>query len=178
MKRGKGMGLLVIFFFFTFLQISGEAQEKKGGTARGFGFITARTPIEITSETVEGEQKQNRIIFKGNVVAKQEETTLHANMLVIHYDTDMKKLKEIVATGNVRISQLDRKATCQKVTFFQNENKIVLEGEAVVREGDNVLRGERMIYLIDEERSFIEGGKGSRVTTTIVPSSKEERKKQ
>lgn len=177
MRQGKGIGMLAVIFFFTFLQVSGFGQEKKGGSARGFGFITTRTPIEITSETVEGEQKQNRVIFKGNVVAKQEETTLHANMLVIHYDTDMKKLKEIVATGNVRISQLDRRATCQKATFFQNENKIVLEGEAVVREGDNVLRGERVVYLIDEEKSYVEGGKGSRVTTTIVPSSKEEKKK-
>jgi lipopolysaccharide export system protein LptA len=47
----------------------------------------------------------------------------------------------------------------------------------VIREGDNVVRGERVVYLADEERSYVEGGKGGRVSTTITPSSREERKK-
>ncbi|OGP79938.1 MAG: lipopolysaccharide transport periplasmic protein LptA [Deltaproteobacteria bacterium RBG_16_49_23] len=178
MKTGKGVGLFCVFLFLILFFTPGGAQEKKAGSAKGFGFMTSRSPIEITSDTVEGDQKQNRVAFKGNVVAKQEEATLYANLVVVHYDTEMKKIKEIVATGNVRIVQLDRRATCQKATFFQNENKIVLDGEAVIREGDNIVRGERVIYLVDEERSYVEGGKGSRVTTTIVPSSKEERKKQ
>jgi lipopolysaccharide export system protein LptA len=180
MKPVKGIGLLIILFFLTLLFTSGEAQEKKTktGSAKGFGFTSSRSPVEITSDTVEGDQKQNQVTFKGNVVAKQEEATLYANTVVVHYDTEMKKMKEIVATGNVRIMQLDRRATCQKATFYQIENKIVLDGEAVIREGDNVVRGERVVYLVDEERSYVEGGKGGRVITTITPSSKEEKKKQ
>ncbi|MDO9351519.1 MAG: lipopolysaccharide transport periplasmic protein LptA, partial [Deltaproteobacteria bacterium] len=171
MKPVKGIGLLIILFFLTLLFTSGEAQEKKTktGSAKGFGFTSSRSPVEITSDTVEGDQKQNRVTFKGNVVAKQEDATLYANTVVVHYDTEMKKMKEIVATGNVRIVQLDRRATCQKATFYQNENKIVLDGEAVIREGDNVVRGERVVYLVDEERSYVEGGKGGRVVTTITP---------
>jgi lipopolysaccharide export system protein LptA len=98
--------------------------------------------------------------------------------VVVHYDAEMKKMKEIIATGNVKIVQFDRRATCQRATFNQNENKIVLEGDAVIREGDNVVRGEKVVYLVDEERSYVEGGKGGRVSTTIVPSSREEKKKQ
>jgi lipopolysaccharide export system protein LptA len=73
----------------------------------------------------------------------------------------------------VKIVQLERRATGQRATFNQEENKIVLDGEAVVREGENVVRGERVIYYTNEERSIVEGGKGSRVTTTITPSKKE-----
>ncbi len=177
MKRFKRRGLLLIFFFLLLSLSTGEAQEKKAAPGKGFGFTSSRSPIEITSDTVEGDQKQNRVTFKGNVIAKQEDATLYANMVVVHYDSEMKKMKEIVATGNVRIVQLDRRATSHKATFYQVENKIVLEGEAVIREGDNVVRGERVVYLVDEERSYVEGGKGGRVVTTIVPSSREERKK-
>lgn len=173
----RGESLLLILFFTVVLLSSAVAQEKKGSAATGFGFTTSRSPIEITSDTVEGDQKQNRITFKGNVVAKQEDATLYANMVVVHYDMEMRRMKEIVATGNVRVVQLDRRATCQRATFHQDENKIVLEGDAVIREGENVVRGERVVYLINEERSYAEGGKGGRVTTTIVPSSREERKK-
>jgi lipopolysaccharide export system protein LptA len=111
------------------------------------------------------------------VVAKQEDMTLYADMLVVYYDNETKRLKEIVATGNVKIVQLDRRASCKKAIFYQDENKIVLEGDSVIRQGDNVIRGERVIYFIDEERSYVEGGKGGRVTTTITPTSKEEKGK-
>jgi len=98
--------------------------------------------------------------------------------LVIYYHPDTRKLKEIVATGNVKVVQLARRATGQKVTFYENENKVVLEGDAVVREGDNVVRGERVTFYVDEERSVVEGGKGSRVSTHITPTKSEEEKKK
>jgi lipopolysaccharide export system protein LptA len=113
------------------------------------------------------------VAFKGNVVAKQEETTLYADALVVRYESETKKLKEIMATGNVRIVQLDRRATSQRATFYQEENKVVLDGDAVVREGDNEIRGERVIFYVNEERSVVEGGKSGRVNTRITPPPKE-----
>jgi lipopolysaccharide export system protein LptA len=182
MKTGRLISPLVIVFSLFLFLIFGGAQEKKGdGKAEekkpkagiGFGFSTSRAPIDITSDTVEGNQKQSIVTFMGNVVAKQEDATLYANILVIYYNPDTKKLKEIVATGNVKVVQLDRRATGQKVTFYQDENKVVLEGDAVVREGENVTRGERVTYYLNEERSVVEGGKGSRVSTHITPTPKE-----
>jgi len=115
----------------------------------------------------------NTVTFRGNVVAKQEDKTLYANTLIIYYDPNTKKLKEIMAIGNVKLVQLERRATSQKATFQQEENKVVLDGEAVVREGENVIRGERIIFYVDEEKSVVEGGKGSRVNTRITPRPRE-----
>ena len=102
---------------------------------------------------MEADQKQNTVTFKGNVVAKQEDVTLYANTLVIIYDPDTKKLKEIIAIGNVKVVQLDRRATGQKATFDQDKNKVVLDGDAVVREGTNVIRGERITFYVEEEEA-------------------------
>jgi lipopolysaccharide export system protein LptA len=113
------------------------------------------------------------VTFSGNVVAKQEDTTLYTNMLVIYYHPDTKKLREMVATGSVKIVQLDRRATSQKATFYQDVNKIVLEGDVVMHDAESVVRGDRITYYIDEERSIVEAGKGGRVSTHITPSSKE-----
>jgi len=74
----------------------------------------------------------------------------------------------------VKVVQLDRRATGQKATFDQDKNKMVLDGDAVVREGTNVIRGERITFYVDEERSIVEGGKGGRVSTSITPPPKEE----
>jgi lipopolysaccharide export system protein LptA len=170
---------LVIVLLFSLSGMSPEAQTKKGTekadektskATAGFGFsANSRAPIDITSDTVEGEQKQNRVTFKGNVVAKQEDMTLYADTVVVYYNPDTKKLKEIMAVGNVKIIQSNRRASGNKVIFLQDENKAILEGDAVLREDDNVIRGERITYFVDEERSVVEAGKGGRVSMTLVP---------
>jgi len=187
MTGKKGLCFVATILSLVLLLGAGEAQEKKGaskggernvGLGTGFGFDTnSRAPIDISSDTVEATQKQNTVTFKGNVIAKQENTTVSANLLVITYDVDNKRVKEIVASGNVKVVSQDRRATGQKVVFNQDENKVTLEGDAVIREGENVVRGERVTYYINEERSIVEAGRGGRVTTTIVPPKKEETKK-
>ena len=182
MRLGKNLILLLVLISFPLFIVTGEAQDRKekagGGEKRiggekAFGFSASRAPIDIVSDTVEANQKENMVTFKGNVVAKQEDTTLYANTLVILYEPDTKKVKEIRAIGNVKIVQLDRRATGQKATFQQEEDKLVLDGDAVVREGENEIRGERVIFYVSEERSIVEGGKGSRVSTRITPPPKE-----
>jgi len=184
-KTKAGITFLIIISSLFLFSVFPGAQEKKGPTKgerkkpqaeMGFGLTATRAPIDITSDTVEADQKQNSVTFKGSVVAKQEDITLYANTLVIYYDQETKKLKQIIATGNVKVVQLERRATSKKATFHQDENKVVLDGEAVVREGENVIRGEKITFYVDEERSVVEGGKGSRVNTRITPPSKEEKK--
>jgi lipopolysaccharide export system protein LptA len=175
--------LLIVAGIVSLSLVAGEAQDKKSRSAKKedrspgmsapFGLASSRKPIDIVSDTVEANQKQNFVVFKGNVIAKQEDITLYSNLLTIHYSPEAKTIKTVVAEGNVKIVQVERRATGQKATFHHEENKMVLEGDAVVREGENVVRGERVIYYVDEERSVVEGGKGSRVSTTITPPKKE-----
>ena len=181
MKGRRWIGILALLCCFYFFQAVARGQEKmaeKGsppgaGAGIGFGFQGNRSPIDIASDTLEGNQKLGVVTFKGNVIAKQDETTLYSNLLLVTYDQETKKMKKIEGIGNVRIVSQERRATGQKVTFYQDENKVILEGDVVIREGDNVVRGERVTYFIDEERSVVEGPKGGRVSTTITPSKKE-----
>ena len=182
-RTGKGCLVLLIFFLLLSF-LAAEAQDKKGKSKGGdkkpkaeggFGVMSSRSPIEITSDTLEANQKDNVVTFSGNVIAKQEEMTIHTNKLVVSYDPETKKISEIQALGNVKVVMGDRRATGQKAVFYQNENKLILEGDAVIREGDNVIRGERVIYYMDEERSVVEPSKGGRVTTTISPPKKDEK---
>lgn len=91
MKLGRNFILLLVLISIPLFFVTGEAQEKKekarGGEKRiagekGFGFSTSRAPIDIVSDTVEANQKENTVTFKGNVVAKQEDTTLYALSLI------------------------------------------------------------------------------------------------
>lgn len=64
-------------------------------------------------------------------------------------------IKEIVATGNVRIEQEERTATCQKAIVKPNEERIVLTGNPVV-----VQPGGRIVTYNPEDEILLDRGNG------------------
>jgi lipopolysaccharide export system protein LptA len=61
----------------------------------------------------------------------------------------------VTATGNVRIVYPDQRvlATARQAQFFSREGRVVLSGDVeIVQEGGNLLRAERVVYLVDSER--------------------------
>jgi lipopolysaccharide export system protein LptA len=61
----------------------------------------------------------------------------------------------ITATGNVRIVYPDERvvATARQAQYFSKENRVVLSGDVdIVQEGGNIIRAERVVYLVDGER--------------------------
>ena len=61
----------------------------------------------------------------------------------------------VTATGNVRIIYPDERvvATARQAQYFSKENRVVLSGDVdIVQEGGNLIRAERVVYLVDGER--------------------------
>ena len=61
----------------------------------------------------------------------------------------------VTASGNVRIVYPDQRvvATARQAQYFSKEGRVVLSGDVdVVQEGGNLLRAERVVYLVDSER--------------------------
>ena len=111
-------------------------------------------------------------------MAKQEDITLYANMLVIYYDPDAKGDQD--GRGHRAMSRSSNSTEGRRARRSLSSRMRIrssLEGEAVLREGENVIRGDRVIYYMDEERSVVEGGKGGRVNTTITPPKKERKER-
>src|SRR5690606_11061163 len=67
--------------------------------------------------------------------------------------------KSLVATGNVRIVQGDREATCGRAEVFPGEDRIVLSEHPVVRSTDDqyVATGPRLVLYRGQRRAVIEG---------------------
>lgn len=132
-------------------------------------FKGDRGPIHINSQQLEADFQTKIITFIGDVVAKQKEFTLYADRLLLFIGGEMKDIKKIVAQGNVRLVQDNRQATCQEAIYYHREGTVVLQGEPVVREGDNWVSGKRIIYYIDEQKSVAESEGEERVKVTIIP---------
>lgn len=118
--------------------------------------------------------------FRDKVVVTGTDLKLYCDFLKVvvlrRGDTDSTlggygNFKSLVATGNVRIVQGDREATCGRAEVFPGENRIVLSETPVVRSLDNeyVATGPRLVLYRGERRAVIEGQPDERARITLPP---------
>jgi lipopolysaccharide export system protein LptA len=53
---------------------------------------------------------------------------------------------------------------------------MTVTGNAVLREGANVIRGDRVVVFLEENRGVVYSGKNKRVTATVYPGEKQDSK--
>jgi lipopolysaccharide export system protein LptA len=140
-------------------------------------------PVNISSDSLEYSNKDNTAIFRGNVVARQGNMSMFADQMEATYagksgeKNEKGGIKELAATGNVKIIQGDRIATGQKIVFYGDEQKIVATGNPRVWQGDNVIVGNKITVYLKQDRSVVEGTPKDRVSATIQPKEKKGKKK-
>ncbi|HWK88290.1 MAG TPA: LptA/OstA family protein [Xanthobacteraceae bacterium] len=83
------------------------------------------------------------------------------------------KIKKIEALGGVIVTSKEQKATGHRADFMMKENVVVLSGNVVVSQGQNVMRGERLVVELNSSRAHMEGG---RVQGLFLPSDKDDKK--
>lgn len=126
-------------------------------------------PIDITSDRVEAFSKENLIVFKGNVTARQKDIVIYADSLEAMIFEDGKGIEKVVAGGNVKIQQGLRIAHCQKAVFYNRDQKVVLTGDPRVWEGDNQISGEEIVFDIARNRVEVKGGPKERGKVRVIP---------
>jgi lipopolysaccharide export system protein LptA len=145
-------------------------------------------PIQIQSDRLDAYQEKKVVIFSGNAVATQGDRTIKADRLLIYYKdrpggTEKKDIKDMEAVGDlerleaqghVTITEINRIVTGDHAIFYYDLQKIVMTGNAVMREGKNIIKGGKIIVFLDEDRGIVEGSESKRVTATIYPDEKKE----
>lgn len=81
-----------------------------------------------------------------------------------------KTVKKIIATGHVRITQGERIGIGEQAIYDKSAEKITITGSAQVLEGPNRVSGERIIFFINEDRSVVEGGNRTKVEAVVYPA--------
>ena len=112
----------------------------------------------ITASRLSADGNANTALFEGSVVAKNNEMTLYSDRMKVHYTAE-NEIERIDANGNVKLVKEDRVVTSEKATYFSQERKIVFVGKPRAVEGQNVVTGSRITYMIDEDRSIVEDSK-------------------
>ncbi len=149
--------------------------ERESGTAGKLGLQVGdnKRPIAITSDSLEALNKQNTVVFRGNVEAKQADLRIFCDVMTVLYSPDGKGIVRIVADRNVRIihepppkgGQRQEKITarCARGVYYNAAGKIVLTGDPVVTRGADTVRGDEITVFFEESRFTV---RQARVTIT------------
>ncbi len=121
-----------------------------------------RTPIAITSDTLEAINKRNTVVFRGNVEAKQGRLRIYCDVMTVLYSSDGKGINKIIADKNVRIihdgddkgGNASEKitATCQQGIYYSEEGRIDLTGDPVVKRGSDTVLGDKISVYLEDNR--------------------------
>jgi lipopolysaccharide export system protein LptA len=164
-----------------------------GNTAGLCGPIKAKAavdrnqPIQVDSDRLDAYNSKRMVVFSGNVVAVQGLRTMRADRLTIYYKDDKKtsagsavsqegygNIEKMEAKGDVSVNEGERVATADEALFEQDAQKITMTGNAVLKEGENIIKGNRVIVFLEEDRGVVESGENKRVTATIYPKEKQQ----
>ncbi len=165
-------------------------KEKDKGVPNALqGFSQNRDqPVQIDASTLEVRDKDKVATFSGGVKVVQGDVTLRCRSLVVYYDQDsspnnlktaqpgpqgQQQIRKLEAKGSVVVTQKDQTATGESAIFEMRTNTVTLAGNVLVTQGQNVLRGERLVVDLTSGVSRVESGKpgqgGGRVQGLFLP---------
>lgn len=95
--------------------------------------------------------KKSVVVFSGHVHAVQSGNELSSNTLHVQMNKDS-QIQQMIADGNVRMSQGQRWATGDHAVLDQNLHTLVLTGSPVVHDGNDQIAGTKItVYLLTDK---------------------------
>ncbi len=136
-------------------------------------------PIVVRAKRLELDEAHNKITFKGGVNAESKDFTINCQEMAIYYVSEQgagkrtglgTKIDKIVARGDVRIKRQEGGvATSQEAVYFWAEEKLVLTGNPKVTQGNDFVKGHKIILYLKENRSVVESSGDETVKAVIFP---------
>ena len=148
-------------------------------------------PVHIEAATLEVRDKDKVATFSGNVKVTQGDTIMKCKSLLVFYeggeDADKgktmqaaapgpggaQKIKRLEARGGVVVTQKDQTATGSLGIFDMKTQTVDLTGDVVMTQGQNMLRGDRLVVDLTTGVSRVESGKNGtgRVQGLFIPGT-------
>lgn len=175
-----------------------KAAPKKDGSPFGNLGGSGKEPIKIDADRLDVFDRENKAIFVGNVVAVQGESTVRCSTMTVFYKrgkegakADTKPsdspdegekpqknpaengIQKVDCAGPVTVVQKDQVATGDHAVFDQDAKRIVLTGNVVLSQCQNVTRGQRLVYDMNTGRANMDPVAGGRVSALFVPGEKD-----
>ncbi|MBI1868194.1 MAG: organic solvent tolerance protein OstA [Methylocystis sp.] len=169
--RGGREALLASLLAFALASPLAAKGARSGGILPG---ASAKDPLNIDAGKLDYFDKEQRLVYSGSVVVTNGPATLKASRLVIFLDpkkqggdeNDNDRVKHIDAEGPVTLVSKDQTGTGDKGTYDRAENKVYLTGNVTLSQGENVTKGEKLVYDIATGQAAVQG---ERVRSLFTP---------
>ena len=172
-------------------EVRGEVKGEVQGAAKdspallgGQPGLNKQAPVRITSDKMVYNQAENSVVFLGNVHGTHTDMAIWSERITAYF-SEKKKTKDqkpqdakaqdkgpgdfgdtierIVAEGNVRLVANKNDGACAKLTYMVAEGVIRMDGNPILREGQNTVRGDIIKFYVRENRSEVLSGEKRRV---------------
>jgi lipopolysaccharide export system protein LptA len=156
------------------------------GTAIGQGGASAlrghnsNAPVDVAADRIEVQDRADRAVFSGNVVARQADLSLTAPRLTVAYSNNGGiEIDRIDATGGVTVRSPSETAVGQYAIYDLDSRLITLIGGVTLTRGESQVRGGRLVIDLRSGRAVVDGraagegpagtgSEGGRVTGTFT----------
>ncbi|MFH1189611.1 MAG: LptA/OstA family protein [Candidatus Omnitrophota bacterium] len=117
---------------FTGDFVEGSGNIIRDGGAKDGADNPEKPKKDKTIITCDGEvqfdYEKNQAYFLKNVKVVNSDGTIDADKITVHLDPGTRRLKEIVAEGNVRIVRGDNTTFSQRASYSESDKKVTLSG--------------------------------------------------
>ncbi len=129
----------------------GGAQAKKKKT----GPKDADQPVHFESKGLRGLREKGTVELVDDVIITQGSLRMEADHAKVYYNEGIKDVMRVVCKGNVKIYKDDEesgekiKAFGDQVTFENKKRTVVMEGNARLWRGADLVRGKKITYEME-----------------------------
>ena len=144
---------VLITFFLTFFNVAAEDNK-----------------INIVSDKLNVEMDERKSTFTGNVYAHNKNLKVWSDKMIINLEIKKDKIKEILASGNVKIVRLIEGSEIYGdiANYSLKDEIIVITGNVIVKENGNQISGNELIVDLKNSSSIMVGSDSNRVEALII----------
>jgi len=175
MRGHKYNPVLLLAAFLLIFTLPGLAYSKT--LEKETGKNGKQEPTVIKSKSLEVNDKLNLITFTGDVIAKKGDFIVNCQKMLVYYESSSADKKtgdvettinKIIATGQVKINRgTGGVAAAEKAVYYQQDEKMILTGNPMVKQGKNFVEGDRITMFLQENRSIVESLEDKEVKAVI-----------
>jgi len=147
----------------------------------------SKDPINIDAAKLDYFDKEQKLIYTGNVVAVQGESRLLTPKLVIFLmpkdsangsgtpSSTNNQVRRMEASGPVTLTQKDQVGTGDSGVYIKADNKVYLYGNVTLTQGPNVTKGDNLVYDLNTSQAVVTGNGPGRVKSLFVPNNNDDK---
>lgn len=129
------------------------------GQQSGRSGFSSNAPVDVEADRIEVQDRADRAIFSGNVIARQGNMTINAARVTVAYtDTRGVDVQRLEASGGVTLRTPNETARGSFALYDVDRRIVTLTGGVQLTQGQNRVQGGRLVLDLNSHRAVVDGG--------------------